>query len=194
MSSMRVLRRPWAVALVILLVSGGAAPAQTKPSVATAAEELSRSTEELARAVSPAVVQIFTTSYVPAEGVVARAADLVTTQRASGSGVIVDPDGYIVTNAHVVTGAQRLRVEIPLPVTGDSILAARSRTVDATIVGIDLETDLAVIKVDERNLAALPFGDSDDLRAGQLVLAFGSPLGLDNSVSLGVVSAVARQL
>ena len=108
--------------------------------------------------------------------------------------MIVDADGYIVTNAHVVTGAQRLRVDIPLPVTGGSILAARSRTVDAAIVGIDLETDLAVIKVEERNLAALPFGDSDELRVGQLVLAFGSPLGLDNSVSLGVVSAIARQL
>ena len=194
MSSTRVVRRPWAVALVILLVSGGTAQAQTKPSVATAAEELSRSTEALARVVSPAVVQIFTTSYLPAEGVVARAADLVTTQRASGSGVIVDPEGYIVTNAHVVTGAQRLRVDIRLPVAGASILSARSRTLNASIVGIDLETDLAVIKVDERNLAALPFANSDDLQAGQLVMAFGSPLGLDNSVSLGVVSAIARQL
>ena len=194
MSSTRVLRRSWPVALAILVVSGGAAQAQTKPSVATAAEELSRSTEALARVVSPAVVQIFATSYMPAEGIVAREADLVTTQRASGSGVIVDPEGYIVTNAHVVTGAQRLRVDVPLPVTGDSLLAARSRTVNAAIVGIDLETDVAVIKVDERNLAALPFGNSDDLRAGQLVLAVGSPLGLDNSVSLGVVSAIARQL
>ena len=194
MSSTRILRRPWAGALVMLVVSAVSAPAQTKPSVATAAEELSRSTEALARVVSPAVVQIFTTSYVPAEGVVARAADLVTTQRASGSGVIVDPDGYIVTNAHVVSGAQRLRVDIPMQASGNSILSARSRTVDASIVGIDLETDLAVIKVDERNLAVLPFGDSDDLRAGQLVLALGSPLGLDNSVSLGVVSAIARQL
>ena len=189
-----IARVTWAVALACLVVNDGAARAQTKPSAATAVEQLSRSTEALARVVSPAVVQIFTTSYVPAEGVVARHADLVTTQRASGSGVIVDPAGYIVTNAHVVTGAQRLRVDIPLPVTGDSILAARSRTVQAAIVGIDLETDLAVLKVDERNLAALPFGNSDELRSGQLVLAFGSPLGLDNSVSLGIVSAVARQL
>ena len=89
MSSTRALWRPWAVALVILVFSGGAAQAQTKPSIATTSEELSRSTEALARLVSPAVVQIFTTSYVPAEGVAARAADLVTTQRASGSGVIV---------------------------------------------------------------------------------------------------------
>ena len=192
--SMRVLRRPWAAALVILVVTGVAGQAQTKPSVAPAAEQLSRSTEALAARVSPSVVQIFSTSYVPAEEVVPRAADLVTTQRASGSGVIVDPGGFIVTNAHVVTGAQRLRVDLPRPVTSPSILAARSRTVDAAIVGIDLETDLAVVKVDERNLPALSFGDSDELRAGELVLAFGSPLGLDNSVSLGVVSATARQL
>jgi S1-C subfamily serine protease len=192
MSSTSVPRHPWSIVLVLLLC-GGAAQTQTTPSAAPA-EELSRSTEALAGLVSPAVVQIFTTSYVAAAGVVAREADLVTTQRASGSGVIVDPAGYIVTNAHVVTGAQRLRVDIPLPVTRDSILASRSRTVNATIVGIDLETDLAVIKVEEQNLAALPFGDSDDLRSGQLVLAFGSPLGLDNSVSLGVVSAIARQL
>jgi serine protease Do len=118
----------------------------------------------------------------------------VTTQRASGSGVIVDPDGYIITNAHVVTGARRLRVEIQLPPDGQSILSGPSRTAEASIVGIDLETDLAVIKVDERHLAALPFGDSDGLRAGQVVLAFGYPLGLASSVSLGVVSAVARQL
>ena len=110
---------------------------------------------------------------MPAEGVFARAADLVTTQRASGSGVIVDPEGYILTNAHVVTGAQRLRVDIPLPVSGHSILAARSRTVDAAIVGIDLETDLAVIRSTGGVSLHLPFGNADDLRTGQLVLSIG---------------------
>ena len=67
------------------------------------------------------------------------------------------------------------------------------RTLDATIVGIDRETDLAVLKVDAKGLPALPLGDSDHLRQGNLVLAFGSPLGLENSVTLGVVSAVGRQ-
>ena len=143
---------------------------------------------------TPAVVEIFATSYRPGQGLVPRAADLVTTERASGSGVIVDPDGYIVTNAHVVARAQRLQVEVPIPVTGTSILATRSRTLPATIVGIDAETDLAVLRVSEPGLTAVAFGDSDNLRPGQLVLALGSPFGLHNSVSLGVVSAAARQL
>ena len=86
MSSSRVVRHSWTVALVILLVSAGTAPAQTKPPVATAAEELSRSTEALARAAS----------------------DLVTTRRASGSGVIVAPDGYIVTKSPVRSGCRSI--------------------------------------------------------------------------------------
>jgi serine protease Do len=74
---------------------------------------------------------------------------------------MVDPEGYIITNAHVVTGAQRRASTSSCRSLTTPILAARSRTVKASIVGIDLETDLAVIKVDEWNLAALPFGDSD---------------------------------
>lgn len=182
------------VVLVSLIVSAPAALAQAQTREAATAADLSRSLEATARMVGPSVVQIFTTSFTPGEGVVARTADLITTQRASGSGVIVAPDGYIVTNAHVVRGAQRLRVELSAPAAGQSILATRSRTLTGQIVGMDLETDLAVIKVDEANLPVLAFGDSDELKAGQVVLAFGSPLGLHNSVSLGVVSAVARQL
>lgn len=181
-------------AAVVAIVLTPVAIAQTQPRPTTTATELSSSLEATTRQVSPSIVQIFTTSYTPAEGLVPRTADLVTTQRASGSGVIVDQEGFIVTNAHVVRGAQRLRVEIPIPALGRSILATRSRTVDGQIVGIDLETDLAVIRVDERTLPALTFGDSDELKAGQMVLAFGSPLGLHNSVSLGIVSGVARQL
>jgi serine protease Do len=118
----------------------------------------------------------------------------VRAQRASGSGVVVDPDGYIVTNAHVVRGAQRIRVEVPTMAAASSILGARGRLFEGRIVGLDLETDLAVVKIEATGLRTLAFGDSDELRAGQLVLALGSPLGFHNSVSLGVVSAVARQL
>ena len=159
-----------------------------------AAADMSATVEAATRLVNPSVVEIITTAYTIGDGSVLRAADLIGRQRASGSGVIVDPDGYIITNAHVVGGAHRLRVEVPMQPDGRSILARRSRTVDATIVGFDLETDLALIKIDERNLPTLAFADSDELKQGQVVLALGSPLGLQNSVSLGIVSAVARQL
>src|SRR5688572_3507375 len=178
--------------LVALLLAAPPAAAQTP--AAPAIGDLSRSIQATTQRVMPAVVEIFATSYRPGQGLVPRAADLVTTERASGSGVIVDPDGYIVTNAHVVAGAQRLQVEMPIPVTGTSTLATRSRTMPATIVGIDTETDLAVLRVSGPGLTAAAFGNSDDLRPGQLVLALGSPFGLHNSVSLGVVSAAARQL
>jgi serine protease Do len=157
--------------------------------------DLSRSIEGTTKAASAAVVEIFATSYLAGDGLVPATADLVTTQRASGSGVIVDPEGYIVTNAHVVNGAQRLRVELSLPaVTGRSILASSSQIVPAQLVGLDIETDLAVIKIDRKNLPVLSFADSDELKTGQIVLALGSPMGFRNSVSLGVISSVARQL
>ena len=119
-------------------------------------------------------------------------------ERTSGSGAIVDADGYIVTNAHVVENATRLEVELSSATsgvaTGRSIVKRRGRIVPARIVAIDHETDLAVIKIETSGLPTLRFGDSDLLRPGQIVMAFGSPLGLDSSVTMGVVSAVARQL
>ena len=190
----RTCRRIGTTVLASLILIAPSLLAQARPSLGTVYADLSESLEATARLVSPAVVEIFATSYVADGGVVPNAADLVTTRRASGSGVIVDPEGFIVTNAHVVSGAQRVRVNIPVTAAGQSILAASSRTVMGHLIGMDLETDLAVIKVGERNLPAVPFGDSEDLKAGQIVLALGSPLGFQNSVSLGVVSAVARQL
>jgi serine protease Do len=77
---------------------------------------------------------------------------------------------------------------------GSSVLRRRGRTVGAQVVAIDHETDLAVLKIEAKGLPVLAFGDSETLRPGQLVLAFGSPLGLESSVTMGVVSAVARQL
>ncbi len=182
-----------AAAVLCLLLTGAPANGQARAAVA-ATPDLSASLESATALVGPSVVQIFATGYAAGNGVVPSTADLITTQRASGSGVIVDAAGFIITNAHVVRGAQRIRVEVPIPVSGRSILAARSRSVAGELVGIDLETDLAVVKIEGQNLPALAFGDSDELKAGQLVLAFGSPLGMQNSVSLGVVSAVARQL
>ena len=144
--------------------------------------------ETLARRVAPAVVQVVASGYA------AGGEALLTRARSYGSGAIVDGDGWIVTNAHVVEGARDVHVELLRLRESGSILRPRSRRLPARVVGSDLETDLAVLKIEATGLPSLPLGDSDDLRQGQIVLAFGSPLGLENSASLGVVSAVARQL
>ena len=185
------------LALVFLISLSAPAPV-AQPSRAQALSDLSRSLQELSEKVSPSVVQIFVSAYaLPSDDAASDRVDPLL-ERASGSGVIVDPDGYVVTNAHVVANASRIEVELPIAATGGdpgrSILKRRGRTVGAQIVAIDDETDIAVIKVEARSLPALAFGDSDALRPGQLVLAFGSPLGLSSSVTMGVVSAVARQL
>ena len=188
-----------AIALLVFLIPAPQRAADaTQSSRAQALSDLSRSLQDLSEKVSRSVVQIFVTAYVlPNEDVPVEGAD-APVERGSGSGVIVDADGYIVTNAHVVENATRVEVELQLEATGGdpgrSILKRRGRTVGAQIVAIDPETDIAVLKVDAKSLPALPFGDSDALRPGQIVLAFGSPLGLSSSVTMGVVSAVARQL
>jgi serine protease Do len=154
--------------------------------------QLSQSLEELAQRVAPSVVQVLVTGYTGPES---SEGSPLFKQRATGSGVILSAEGHIVTNAHVVRGARRVQVLLrELPPRGSSVLKSRGETTGATIVGIDAETDLAVLKVERTGLKALSLGDSEALRQGQLVMAFGSPLGLDNSASLGVVSAVARQL
>jgi len=152
--------------------------------------EFSASLEDLAKLVRPAVVQIFNTGYgSPEEGDSTNTGSLLTKQRSTGSGVILSADGYIVTNHHVVQGARKL--EVKLAMNGGR---GQATTLPATLVGIDRETDLAVIKIDRAGLTTLVFGDSNDLHQGQLVMAFGNPLGLEGSVSMGVVSSTARQL
>jgi serine protease Do len=182
--------------------AAAAADAQSRQessrSAAPPLADLSRSLQTLTASVSPSVVQIFVTGYGSPDEEDRAATGEPQLERSSGSGVIVDADGYIVTNAHVVENATRIEVELPFGATGGapgrSILKRRGRTVGAQIVAVDHETDVAVVKVEARGLPALPFGDSDALQSGQVVLAFGSPLGLGSSVSMGVVSAVARQL
>ena len=192
--SVHHLRSSVVAGILLIVCCSGAVIAQGRTATIAPLSDLDGSIEALVRTVDPTVVQIFTTGLTPSEGIVAGQSELVTTQRASGSGVVVDAGGYIVTNAHVVRGASRIRVEIPMLSAGQSLLARRSRIVNAKLIGLDDETDLAVLKIDAAGLKTLPFGDSDALRAGQMVLAFGSPLGLHNSVSFGIVSAVARQL
>jgi serine protease Do len=180
------------VTLVFVLMSAAPAWAQS-PSLAAFSAEL----QALVQRVGPSVVQINVSGYAVAEAAGSGTADtLLERQRSTGSGVIVDAAGYVMTNYHVVSGARRVQVVLA-PDRGEigaSIVRPRGRTLPATIVGVDQETDLAVLKVNATGLPAIAFGDSDALRAGQIVCAFGSPLGLENSMTMGVVSAVGRQL
>jgi serine protease Do len=98
-----------------------------------------------------------------------------------GSGVIVRADGYILTNHHVVDGAQQVDVEL-----------TDGRSLKAKVVGTDAPSDLAVLKVDAKNLQTLPLGDSDAVRVGDVVLAVGNPLGVGQTVTMGIVSAKGR--
>ena len=158
--------------------------------------EFSGSIRELTRRVSPAVVEILVTGYTPLDDASGKAASQISRGSSSGSGVIVDPNGYIMTNAHVVQGAIKIRVLVPVrggaPDSPDAPDTAVNRGVEARVIGIDNESDLALIRVDQQNLPSLHFGNSDTLRQGDLVFAIGSPLGLRNSVSMGVVSSPGR--
>ncbi len=98
-----------------------------------------------------------------------------------GSGVIVSEDGYVLTNHHVVDGAQRIEVDL-----------ADRRTFSAKLVGSDAASDLAVLKIDATGLTPLPFGDSKSARVGDVVLAFGNPLGVGQTVTMGILSAKGR--
>ncbi len=104
-------------------------------------------------------------------------------QRAGGSGVIISPDGYVVTNNHVVDGASKLRVTLN-----------DDRTFDARLIGKDAATDVALLKIEADDLPTLAFGSSDALRLGEWVLAIGSPFDLRSTVTAGIVSAKGRQM
>jgi serine protease Do len=182
-----------AAAPALLALSPVPARAQPKPQPlvqpGSDLASLDAQLEGLARRVAPSVVQVLASGYAASSDA------LLARSGSSGSGVIVDADGWVVTNAHVVLAARSVRVDLlPPSAAGGSILRPRSRRLAARVVGVDRETDVAVLKVEQPGLPALAFGDSEALHQGQLVMAFGSPLGLENSVSLGVVSAVARQL
>jgi serine protease Do len=102
--------------------------------------------------------------------------------KASGSGVIVSPEGYIVTNNHVVQDAHKINVTL------------NDNTYKGELIGTDPSTDLAVIKIDKKNLPFLDFGNSDDLRLGEWVLAIGNPLNLQTTITAGIVSAKNRNI
>ena len=205
--------RVWIVALGVACLAAGAgigallagrpAVAQSDAQVARAPEALSASFAQIARRVEPAVVNIDTVTAAPQiasrggdededekDGPSSNSNPLLDMlrrqqrrpQRGVGSGFIVDPKGYILTNQHVVEGATRITVRL------DSGEEYRGR-----VVGVDEETDVAVVKVDAaRELPTVKFGDSDNVEVGDWVLAIGSPFGLDQTVTAGIISTKER--
>ena len=160
---------------------------------------MNESIDALTKKVWPSVVQILVTSYGAREEASGRTDTnvVVGRQRSSGSGFVIDPDGYIMTNAHVVSGAQRVQIVLP-PDNADGTLATalsgRMQLIPARIVGITSELDLALLKVDGLKLPPLPFATYSQVHQGETVFAFGSPIGLRNTITHGLVSAVARQV
>src|SRR6185312_9771324 len=177
-----------------------ASPVEVEKPAAVSLRGLSASLEELTDRVGRSVVQIFANGFAPADSDddSGDTTNLLTKQRSTGSGVILSSDGYILTNAHVVQTAKRVQVRLPSHRErvgpNRSITPAVGPTIDAKIIGTDHETDLAVIKIERHDLPYLELGNSDDLRQGQLVLAFGNPLGLEGSVSMGIISSTSRQI
>lgn len=165
--------------------------------------ELSTALEKVIGKVGPAVVQIETVGWEPdddneeyneySEGLGTR----IEYQHGLGSGVIVDSSGYIITNAHLVEGAARITISLNGPLRMQLSLDAGkafATTLPGRLVGTFKEADVAVIKVQAHNLPFLALGYHNTLRPGQLVLALGSPQGLQDSVSFGIVSSGSRQI
>jgi serine protease Do len=172
-----------------MLCAGQSPPGELAP--------LSASLQRISRLVSPSVVKVVAVGYRQLEADESEEPGVAARQQSAGSGVILDSEGLVVTNAHVVVGANKVQVTLPIP--PDTLPNPRSavrppgRLVRAEVVGLDLETDIALLRIPETKLPALRLADSEQVEQGQLVLAFGSPMGLDNSVSMGVVSSPARQ-
>jgi serine protease Do len=158
---------------------------------------LDSSLESVVSKVSPAVVQIVVTGYGPSEEHGHTDAARIVRQHATGTGVIVDPEGYIITNAHVVQGAQRIKVILPPPAV-DSPLELQpihaGQILEARLVGTHKQSDLALLKIEATHLPSVSLRSDVRVHQGELVFAIGTPEGLRNTVTMGVVSSLARQL
>ncbi len=159
--------------------------------------QLNSSIQAVVAKASAAVVQIKVAGYGQEDEHAISDTMRIVRHHAVGSGIIVDPDGYILTNAHVVEGAQRIRVILP-PRPVDSQLelrtTARVQILDARLIGKNKESDIALLKVEAKGLPYLHLRATVPVHQGELVFAIGSPEGLQDTVTMGVVSAVTRQV
>ena len=189
--------------LLVMLLAVPTVVAQRPPvpapaPVPDALDRMNESIDALTKKVWPSVVQIQVTSYGARDQAGRGNANAIFgLQRSIGSGFVIDPDGYIMTNAHVVDGAQRVQVVLPAADADGRLataLSGKTNIVPARIVGTSTEIDLALLKIDGVKVPALPLATYSNVRQGETVFAFGSPNGLRNTLTHGLVSAVARQI
>ena len=193
-----------AILIAALMTAPVFCPAQTEQPTRTAeaAKALrndplhvfSESVQALSSEVTKSVVQVLTSGFALSNDKDKTDTAYLAPEHGIGSGVILSPDGFIVTNAHVVQGARKIRVRLLGMQNKSTPSSERIGPIEAKVVGVDRQTDIALLKIDMTGLPALQLADSDMLKQGQVVFAFGSPLGLENSVTMGVVSATARQI
>lgn len=148
----------------------------------------------LAFRVQPSVVKIEVSGLTEVADPSSPGTSLIAHQQGVGSGIIMDTNGFILTNAHVIEHAVSISVAVNSSERDPEGLPLASRRLPAHIVGKDTLTDVALLKVEATSLPALRFAKTDSVHVGQIALAFGSPLGFENTVTLGVISAVHRQL
>ncbi|MBV9158968.1 MAG: trypsin-like peptidase domain-containing protein, partial [Acidobacteriaceae bacterium] len=151
-------------------------PATPNPEKMDVLRQLSTSFEEISQRSGRAVVQIFVRSYVTGEGS-ENNGELLTAENSSGSGIIMSSDGYILTNAHVVKNAHTVKVQLNVRAEAEAREQGDrsfNRPIPGVLIGEDHDSDIAVIKIDKKNLPYLMFGDSDELKQGQIVLALGN--------------------
>ena len=166
-----------AAAFVVVLVRP-----QLLPTLDTGHGQVSAEPASYADAVeiaAPSVANVYTRRLLPNTG--ADGSPRYRVNTSVGSAVIIDAEGYLVTNFHVVSQANEIRLQL-----------ADGRIADPELIGVDAETDLALLKVELGTLPAIPLGRSDPLRIGDVVLAIGNPYGLTKSVTQGIVSATGR--
>jgi serine protease Do len=160
-------------------------------------KEYDEAIDQVAERAMQSVVEIEVTGYGVPEDEKDKGQTSLARQRSIGSGVIVDPDGYIMTNNHVVAGALRIRVIIAAAtvdlISGSTRLHNPQRVYEAKLIGTTHYADLALIKIEEKGLPFIPLPELFHFRLGQTVVAIGAPQGLDHTVTKGIISAVGRQ-
>ena len=170
-----------------------AAPAMAaNPATVRDLERIGAETERVSAVVGPKVVQIVTQSLKVASAGDEQPTGVLVAERGRGSGFFVAPDGYLLTNAHVVANANRIKVLVSTP--DGATPPASPREYAASVVGLDADNDLALLKVEIQGMPFFDLTRDAKPRQGQMVLVYGSPMGLAQSASLGMVSAVDRQL